>query len=207
MTGRRPLVLAVVVLLLPLVGCDGGGGGGGGGGDADGPATAYDPARDTSVYDDAPSTETFDDAFREDYETQVSLPDGRKVRLWYSASGDRLLEQHYSPREGAWTTPVVLHRSEEPDPCQGIEVTEEDGVVAVIADFGLYCYDGDPPSDSLALAATGDLTTWDVDSALGFDGWQAMTIEPAADGPLVTWDGPDGTSLTWTAASGFAGGA
>lgn len=186
------LVLASVlapVLLGTLVGC---------GEDR----TAAPPTEaDTSVYDDVRATASFDPRFREDYETLLELPDGRMVLLRYGPRGDTLLEQHYSPGADAWTSPQVLVESVEPDPCQGIDLsTDGDGLVAATADFGLYCYDGDPPQQSLALAADGDLTSWDVDSTEGFDGWTALDT---TDG-TASWRGGQGERLTWSPSDGFA---
>lgn len=182
-----PAVVPVVLVALAAAGC------------TTGDSGSFDPGDDTSVYDDARATESFDPDFAEDYEQQASLPDGRKIRLWYSESGDRLLEQHYSPDEDAWTTPQVVVRSTEPHPCQGIDIVEEDGVVAVIADFGIWCYDGEPPEQSVAAVTTGDLTEWAVDVTDGFDGWSRVTVAEQR----VEWQGP-GRSLAWTPGDGFA---
>ncbi|VXB77579.1 hypothetical protein [Nocardioides sp. AX2bis] len=191
--GAGALLLApllVPVLLASLVAC-------GAGRSDEGSPPAQD---DTSVYDDVRATASFDRRFREDYEALLELPDGRAVLLRYAPGGGSLLEQHYSPQDDAWTSPQVLVESTEPDPCQGIDLTTDgDGLVAAVADFGLYCYDGEPPQQSLALASDGDLTEWDVDSTEGFDGWTDLA---AVDG-TATWRGGQGERLTWNAADGF----
>lgn len=189
---RAGLVALSTCLIVSAAGC-------GEGRPSAGPPTPQD---DTSTYDDVRATASFDRRFREDYETLLELPDGRAVLLRYGPGGDTLLEQHYSPEQDAWTRPVVLVESTEPDPCQGIDlVTDGDGLVAATADFALYCYDGEPPQQSLALAADGDLAEWDVDSTEGFDGWTDLG---AADG-TATWTGGQGERLTWSAADGFGG--
>ncbi len=57
--------------------------------------------------------------------------------------GKGLVEQHYSPRAKAWTEPKVIYRTKT-DACQGIHLRTKNGTVAAIADFGSYCYDGEP---------------------------------------------------------------
>lgn len=174
------------------------------GGDGPGSGTdlRYDPGSDRSEYTEAePSEESFDPSWRGTYASSLSLDDGRKVRLWYSRDGHELKEQHYSPEHDAWTAPAVRHTSEQPDPCQGIHLAAEGDLVAVIADFGMYCYDGEPPSDSVAAVSYGDLTEWEVHSTPGFDGWAELTV---VDG-TVSWSGP-GPDLAWDPRDGFVGG-
>lgn len=177
-----------LLLLLPLTGCT-----------VDEPTD--EPVDDTSRYVADRSAETFDRDFRDDYEATAVLADGRRVRLWYSRDGDALREQHWSPDEQAWTEPRDVVTSGEPHPCQGIDVVAAGGTVAVIADFGLYCYDGEPPQESVAAVASGDLTEWEVDVTEGFDGWYSATVED--DG--VRWRGPDGAALVWDPDGGFLG--
>lgn len=172
----------------------------------DEPGSSYSAEDDTSVYDSEKAGR--DAIFERDpshFAGRITLADGRKIRMWYAeADGGRkdagidLMEQHYSPVHDAWTRPVSIYTSEEPHPCQGIELTEEDGVVAGIADFGLWCYDGEPPEDSLGLVASGDLTEWQVHSTPGFDGWTRMKI----DGDHITWTAED-VQLDWTPDDGF----
>ncbi len=145
-------------------------------------AAAYDPVKDTSVYDDVVSAEKFDKKWPEPYEETASLADGRDVRLWYSKDGRQLMEQHRAPGDGSWTKPRALLQSEEPDPCQGIFITEQGGAVAAIADFGLSCYDGEPPAGSIAVVGVGDLTEWEVHVTRGFDGWRQLRIVDGGSG-------------------------
>ncbi|NYG53939.1 hypothetical protein [Nocardioides perillae] len=164
----------------------------------DAAATAYDPDSDRSTYDDVRASASYDEDYPDDFRVESALPDGRKVRVWVSTNGDALLEQHYSPDADAWTGPATIYTSDEPDPCQGITLTEENGIVAVTADFGLYCEDGEPPQDSVAAVATGDLTEWETHSTEGFDGWERLTIT----GTRVEWS-RGSRSLTWEPGDGF----
>ena len=167
-------------------------------------STAYDPSRDASTYGHPRSTESFDPTrpWRAMFEEQVTLDDGRRVRFWYSEDGSRLKEQHYSPVERSWTRPRVVHRSPEPDPCQGITLVTRGDLVAVAADFALYCYDGEPPDDAVAAVSYGDLTDWrvhsyDVDSR---GGWTRVRIR----GDRVRWrDLSWHGALEWTPDEGF----
>lgn len=185
---RFRLALALVVVALAAIGCTTGG------------VRSYHPEDDTSVYDDELATLTFDDFPYRYYEEQMRLSDGRTIRLFYSRSGDRLMEQHYSPSQDAWTSPRILLRSTEPDPCQGIDIVERDGVVAVIAWFGKFCYAGEPPDQSVAAVTTGDLTRWELHVTDDWDGWSKVSVRDQR----VAWTGGQ-RSLSWTAENGFAG--
>lgn len=165
------------------------------------PGTASPSASaDTSVYgselqksdlpwEDSPSP----------YNAVLKLDDGRRVAMHYR-QGKGLVEQHYSPRAKAWSAPVVIHRTAL-DACQGIELRAESGTVAAIADFGDYCYDGEPPTESLALVGTGSLTKWDINVRKDFDGWERASVSD--DGQQVTFREAD--TLHWSRAVGFEG--
>lgn len=178
---RWTSVMLAAVLLVGVAGCTH---------DRD----TYDPEHDTSVYADAKSTETFNDTFAEAYAQEVLLPDGRKVRVWFSESGSKLREQHYSPVKDAWTKPQTVYASRAPDPCQDVDILQADGYVAVGVGFGMYCYDGEEPDEAVALVSTGDLTTWQVHSIATNHGWNSITI--GGDGK-VRWTG-SGHTLTYT---------
>ena len=161
------------------------------------------PETDSSVYDAtrADRQAIFLDNSQQQFAEQITLSDGRKVRLWYAKSGSDLMEQHYSPAHDAWTAPVSLHTSDERHPCQGIDLVEEGGVVAALAHFGLWCFDGEEMRmDSLALVGTGDLTDWAAHSTTGAHRWNRVGI----GGGTVTWTDED-ARLTWTVGSGFDG--
>ena len=131
------------------------------------------------------------------YNAEVKLDDGRRVAMHYRR-GKGLVEQHYSPRAKAWTKPVVIYRTKT-DACQGIELRTNGGTVAAIADFGSYCYDGEPPTESIAAVGTGNLTEWNINVTKDFDGWERASISD--DGRQVTF-GRDVT-LRWTRTDGF----
>lgn len=158
------------------------------------PTPPYNPETDSSQYtEDYANPEPFGGDNADLYTTRHTLNDGRKVAMWYSEGGTELMEQHYSPDADGWTAPQAIYTSDEPDPCQGIDIVDEDGIVAVIADFGGFCYDGEPPMESLAIVGTGDLTEWQVDMTPGFDGWEQVTL---TDGK-AEWKRGDKV-LTWS---------
>ncbi|WP_327399021.1 hypothetical protein OG194_01875 [Streptomyces sp. NBC_01288] len=131
------------------------------------------------------------------YNAEVRLDDGRRVALHY-LSGKGLVEQHYSPRAKAWTEPKVIYRTKT-DACQGIQLRTKNGTVAAIADFGSYCYDGEPPTESIAAVGTSSLTEWSVNVTKDFDGWERASV--SSDGQQVVF-GSDIT-LRWSRADGF----
>ncbi|MFE2416287.1 hypothetical protein [Streptomyces hokutonensis] len=131
------------------------------------------------------------------YSAEVKLGDGRRVALHYRR-GEGFVEQHYSPRARAWTAPTVVYRTTT-DACQGIQLRTRNGTVAAIADFGTYCYDGEPPTESLAVVGVGDLTDWSVHVTKDFDGWERASVSD--DGQRVVF-GRD-TILRWSRTKGF----
>nr|WSY57354.1 hypothetical protein OG999_49325 [Streptomyces sp. NBC_00886] len=134
---------------------------------------------------------------RSPYNAEVKLDDGRRVALHYRR-GKGLVEQHYSPRAKAWTEPTVIYRTST-DACQGIELRTKHGTVAVIADFGSYCYDGEPPTESIAAVGASSLTKWSINVTKDFDGWERASVSD--DGQQVTF--ARDTTLRWTRAGGF----
>ncbi len=131
------------------------------------------------------------------YNAVANLDDGRRVALHY-LRGRGLVEQHYSPLAKAWTEPKVIYRTKT-DACQGIHLRTKNGTVAAIADFGSYCYDGEPPTESIAAVGAGSLTEWSVNVTKDFDGWERATVSD--DGQRVVF-GRD-TTLRWTRVGGF----
>ncbi|MEV6507439.1 hypothetical protein AB0M61_15095 [Streptomyces sp. NPDC051642] len=131
------------------------------------------------------------------YNAEVKLDDGRRVALHY-LRGKGLVEQHYSPRAKAWTEPKVIYRTKT-DACQGIQLRTKNGTVAAIADFGPYCYDGEPPTESIAAVGTSSLTAWSINVTKDFDGWEQASVSD--DGQQVVF-GRD-TTLRWSRADGF----
>ncbi|MFJ8108264.1 hypothetical protein [Streptomyces sp. NPDC096132] len=131
------------------------------------------------------------------YNAEVKLDDGRRVAMYYRR-GQGLVEQHYSPRAKAWTKAKVIHHTKA-DACQGIELRANGGTVAAIANFGPYCYDGEPPAESIAAVGTGGLTKWDVNVTKDFDGWERASVSD--DGSEVVFRRD--VTLRWSRADGF----
>lgn len=180
------LVLPTTTVLL-LAGCGN-----------DDPA-AYDPGDDTSVYDSQQQHSDWD-GDPDDFNAEIELADGRRVSV-YSAKGKGLAEQHYSPDADAWTAPQLVYRTRT-DPCQGVALATEGGTVAVTADWAQYCYDGEPPDESLVGVADGDLTDWSTDLTERFDGWSPPNVEDGGDRVVWTFHGDVGR-VTWTRDDGF----
>ncbi|MFE7764383.1 hypothetical protein [Streptomyces sp. NPDC057438] len=134
---------------------------------------------------------------RSPYNAEVRLDDGRRVAMYYLRDKG-LAEQHYSPRAKAWTEAALIHRTEA-DACQGIELRARGGTVAAIADFGPYCYDGEPPAASIAAVGVDSFTRWDVNVTKDFDGWERVSVSD--DGSEVVFK--RGTTLRWSRADGF----
>ncbi|WP_253917048.1 hypothetical protein [Streptomyces sp. MNP-20] len=132
------------------------------------------------------------------YESQVKLPDGRRVAMHYLKKKG-LYVQDYSPKARGWSKPKAVYRTKT-DVCQGITLKARAGTVAAIADWGTYCYDGEPPQESLAAVATGRLTKWDRHLTKGFDGWARADI--TKNGKQVTFK-YHADRLTWTKGKGF----
>jgi hypothetical protein len=153
---------------------------------------------DTSTYDSEQQHSDVDLGDADDFNAEIELPDGRKVSMFYVRKKG-LAEQHYSPAADAWTAPRIIYETRT-DPCQGISLEEQDGTVAVIADWAPYCYDGEPPNESIAGVTTGDLTEWRTDLTEGFDGWTSVTVSDG--GSEAVWK-HHSDLLTWTSDGGF----
>ncbi|MGV9302908.1 hypothetical protein ACWDLG_06020 [Nonomuraea sp. NPDC003727] len=135
------------------------------------------------------------------YNAQTELADGRRVAMFYAADKG-LMEQHFDPTDGGWTRPVLLYRTKE-HPCQGIELEAKAGTVAAVANWGTYCFDGEPPQESVAIVGASTLEKWDTHLTEGFDGWEKYSI--SSDGDVVmfvneAWK----KSLRWSRSKGFS---
>lgn len=132
------------------------------------------------------------------FNAQVKLADGRRVAMHYM-KGKGLLVQDYSPKARGWSKSALVYKTKT-DACQGITLKAKDGTVAAFGDFGVYCADGEPPTESVAAVATGPLTKWATHLTKNFDGWEKIAV--AAGGKKVTFSaGAD--KLNWTKAGGF----
>jgi hypothetical protein len=144
-----------------------------------------------------PSTPRFDGEAR--------LSDGRRVGMSYVA-GRGLVERHRDAGAGAgaWRVPRVVY-APATDRCQSLTLKAFGGTVAVIADWGDYCYDGEPPTESLAAVATGDLSRWDAKLTEDFDGWTKVVAEDDARRLVFSEVSTESlTRLRWSRAEGFA---
>ena len=132
------------------------------------------------------------------FNAQVKLTDGRRVAMHYM-KGKGLLVQDYSPKAKGWSKSALVYKTKT-DACQGITLKAKDGTVAAFGDFGVYCADGEPPTESVAAVATGPLTKWATHLTKNFDGWEKIAV--ADGGKKVTFSrGSD--KLLWTKAGGF----
>ncbi|WP_223832764.1 hypothetical protein [Streptomyces venezuelae] len=132
------------------------------------------------------------------FNAQIKLADGRRVAMHYMR-GKGLFVQDYSPRAKGWSKPALVYGTKT-DACQGITLKAKDGTVAAFGDFGTYCADGEPPTESVAAVAVGPLTTWDKHLTKDFDGWEKIVVAPG--GKKVTFSRGSDT-LRWTKAAGF----
>jgi hypothetical protein len=190
--GRWPALAVAVVLLEVLVACGGPGAGGatGGGGEPGGGGGTL-----SETASSAPA--------RLDFDAETELADGRRVGVAYAA-GSGLLEQHRDAATGAWSAPSVVYRTAS-QPCQSLTLKAFDETVAVIADWGYYCADGEPPTESIAAVGTADLSRWDTKTTKDFDGWTKVTPHDDTRRLTFTRDSTEWlTRLEWSRAEGFA---
>ncbi|MFI5795840.1 hypothetical protein [Streptomyces sp. NPDC051677] len=191
MRGDRRWALAGTALMVGVVVACGGPADSDGDGDGDGDRSrAATPATPAT-----PSTPRFD--------AEITLSDGRRVGMAYVA-GRGLVERHRDTGAGAWSAPRVVYATAT-DRCQSLTLKAFDGTVAVIADWGVYCYDGEPPTESIAAVGTGDLSRWDTELTEDFDGWTKVVA--ADDARQLVFSEASTESLTrlrWSRTEGFA---
>ncbi|MEU6993683.1 hypothetical protein ABZ953_23895 [Streptomyces sp. NPDC046465] len=132
------------------------------------------------------------------FDASVKLADKRRVAMYY-LRGKGLYVQDYSPSAKGWSKPAVVYKTRT-DACQGITLKAKDGTVAAFGDFGPYCADGEPPTESVAAVAVGPLTKWAKHLTKDFDGWEKIVVAPG--GKKVTFSRGSDT-LRWTKAAGF----
>jgi hypothetical protein len=137
-----------------------------------------------------------------DYESVLELGDGRKVNARL-VKGTGVQERHQAAGGGEWSKWKTLYKTKT-DLCQGVDLAEREGTVSLIADFGLYCSDGEPPTESVAGVGTGDLTDWDIDVTEDFDGWQDTSINDDGSRVVFLYDSDAGLyTLRWEQSEGF----
>ncbi|WP_234436972.1 hypothetical protein [Streptomyces maremycinicus] len=136
------------------------------------------------------------------FDQEVGLPDGRRVGMAY-VEGRGLVERHRGADKGVWSAPRLVYATAT-DRCESLTLEVFDRTVAVIADWGDYCYDGEPPMESLAAVGTGDLTRWDTKLTTSFDGWTEVAPEGGSGDLVFTRPSTERlTRLRW-GADGFA---
>jgi len=133
------------------------------------------------------------------YNALIKLDDGRRVAMHYRR-GEGLYEQHSGPRADGWTRPQLIYGTET-EACQGVHLRAFGGTVTAIADFGVYCSDGEPPMESVAAVSVGNLRTWDHHLRRSFDGWERVSASD--DGKQITFR-RGSTTLRWSRTGGFA---
>lgn len=143
-----------------------------------------------------------------DYTAELGLPDGRRVVMFFCV-GTGLFAQYYSAEARGWSKPQLIYRTST-NPCEAPRLFTRGGTVAASVDFGRFCYDGDPPDESVAAVSVGDPRRWQHHFTERFDGWVKVVIAP--NGRRVTFFGDRAhgsrgsgrASLTWTRERGFS---
>lgn len=139
-----------------------------------------------------------------EYESTITLDDGRQVTVRL-VEGTGVQERHRAEGADTWSKWQTIYKTET-DRCQGVELTEANGTVSLVTDFGRYCYDGEPPTESVAGVGQGELTgnDWDIDITKDFDGWQDGSVSDDGAHVVFVYDGDAGlTSLRWEQDGGF----
>ncbi|MEH0542117.1 hypothetical protein QA802_03190 [Streptomyces sp. B21-105] len=139
------------------------------------------------------------------FDGEIRLPDGRRVGMAYVA-GRGLVERHRDAGTGAWSAPLLVYATAT-DRCHSVTLKAFDDTVAVIADWGDYCYDGEPPTESIAAVGTADLGRWDTRLTEDFDGWTEVAAQGEGDARRLRFTRNSTETLTrldWHATGGFA---
>ena len=139
-----------------------------------------------------------------EFRAALTTADGRRVQFRL-AERQGLQERHRAGATGAWSGWQTVYRTRT-DRCQDLEIRSRHDTVAVVANFGTYCYDGEPPAETVAGVGTGDLTTWQVSMVRRFDGWTRTAF--ADGGNRVTFSaghGAERATLDWRKGRGFGG--
>jgi hypothetical protein len=121
----------------------------------------------------------------------------------YYAAGRGLMEQHQDTADGPWTKPRLVYATEG-DACQSITLKAVRGTVTAIANWGVYCSDGEPPTESTAAVGTRNLSTWDTKATKDFDGWEKAEAVDGTEDLLFTRSSSEWlTRLRWSPTGGF----
>ncbi|MGW2615624.1 hypothetical protein [Streptomyces sp. NPDC001500] len=136
------------------------------------------------------------------FDAEIALPDGRHVGVAYVA-GRGLAERHRDV-SGKWSAPRLVYPTRT-DRCRSVTLKAFDDTVAVIADWGDYCYDGEPPTESIAAVGAEDLSGWETKLTENFDGWTKVAAVGDARRLVFTRSSTESsTRLRWSRADGFA---
>ncbi|WP_328540269.1 hypothetical protein [Streptomyces sp. NBC_00344] len=137
------------------------------------------------------------------FDAEIALDNGGRAGMYYAA-GRGLMEQHLDAGATRWSSPHLVHRTGA-DPCLSVTLKRFRGVVAAIANWGPYCADGEPPTESIAAVGSMGLSKWDTEVTKDFDGWEKVT---ASDGQReLTFTNASTESVTrlrWNRAVGFS---
>ncbi|SER69384.1 hypothetical protein SAMN04487983_102095 [Streptomyces sp. yr375] len=137
------------------------------------------------------------------FDEEIELSDGRRVGMSYVA-GRGLVERHRGAGAGVWSAPHVVYATVT-DRCQSLTLKEFGGTVAVIANWGDYCYDGEPPMESIAAVGVGDLSRWDTKLTEEFDGWEkVVAVDDVRELVFSEASTEYLTRLRWSRTAGFA---
>ncbi|WP_314411871.1 hypothetical protein [Streptomyces sp. DSM 40484] len=132
----------------------------------------------------------------------IPWSDGGRVGMYYAA-GRGLMEQHKNTAGGPWSRPRLVYATEG-DACQSITLKAFGDTVTAIADWGVYCADGEPPTESVAAVGTRKLAAWDTKSTEDFDGWEKAATVPGTEDLLFTRSSTEWlTRLRWSPTGGF----
>ncbi|WP_328498421.1 hypothetical protein OHS59_41100 [Streptomyces sp. NBC_00414] len=157
-----------------------------------------DPGGDSPAASSRPSPSASHARFVED----IAWADGGRVGMYYAA-GRGLMEQHRKTAGGPWSKPRLVYATEG-DACQSITLKAFRGTVTAIANWGVYCADGEPPTESLAAVGTRNLSTWDTKVTKDFDGWEKAATVPGTEDLLFTNSSTEWlTRLRWSPTDGF----
>ena len=137
-----------------------------------------------------------------EYQATLQLEDGRQVTVRL-VEGTGVQERHRASASASWSAWQTLYETDT-DRCQHVELQEVSGTVALTADFGRFCSDGEPPTESVAGVGTGDLTDWDIDVTEDFDGWQDTSITDDGTRVVFLYDSDAGLYYQrWGYGTGF----
>ncbi|MFG3256657.1 hypothetical protein [Streptomyces sp. NPDC048172] len=136
------------------------------------------------------------------YQSTLKLSDGRTVHVRL-VKGTGVQERHQAAGATTWSKWHTLYRTTT-DRCQGVDLAEANGTVSLIADFGRYCSDGEPPTESIAGVAQGKLSDWDINVTKDFDGWEDTSINDDGSRVLFLYNSDSGLYyLRWEQSEGF----